>query len=236
MPATKACRRPIWMASPAKASTAPIPYPAAPSAARIENRTIFVFTSDHSDMLYSHGCQNKQQPWDESIRVPFLLRYPSVSGTSGRTTDMPINTPDIMPTLLGLGGIPIPETAKGTDFSAVLTGEAPARENAALIACPAPFGQWTRAKGGREYRGVRTCQYTYVRDLKGPWLLFDNQQDPYQLNNLCNQSEHVALQADLETLLSQKLRDTKDDFLPGWDYIRKWDYQVDESGTVRYAS
>jgi arylsulfatase A-like enzyme len=203
-----------------------------------EDRTIFVFTADHGDMLYSHGGQNKQQPWDESIRVPFLLHYPSGLGgrAAGRTVDMPINTPDIMPTLLGLSGVSVPPTVEGTDFSDVLTGKSPAPENAALISCPAPFGQWTRARGGREYRGLRTARYTYVRDRKGPWLLYDNQRDPYQLDNLCDKPEQAALQARLDALLSRKLKDTHDDFLSGWDYIKKWGYEVDESGTVRYTN
>lgn len=203
--------------------------------AGIERDTIFVFTSDHGDMLYSHGCQNKQRPYDESIRVPFLLRYPALLGENGATIDMPINSPDIMPTLLGLSGIPVPATVEGRDFSGVLKGS-PAPDSAALIACYAPFGQWTRARGGREYRGVRTRQYTYVRDLKGPWLLYDNQNDPHQLQNLCNAPEHAALQARLDALLSERLKETKDDFLPAGDYIAKWAYEVDDSGTVRYTN
>jgi len=204
--------------------------------AGIEKDTIFVFTSDHGDMLFSHGGQNKQQPWDESIRVPFLLRYPALLGTTGRTIDLPINTPDIMPTLLGLSRIAVPGTVEGTDFSRSLMGELPVPEYAALIACPSPFGQWTRARGGREYRGVRTRRYTYVRDLKGPWLLYDNAQDPYQLSNLCDQPEHAALRANLDMLLTRKLKETSDEFLPGADYIKKWGYEVDESGTVRYTN
>ncbi len=203
---------------------------------RIEEDTIFVFTSDHGDMLYSHGGQNKQQPWDESILVPFLLRYPALLGRQGRTIDIPINTPDIMPTLLGLSSITIPGTVQGTDFAPVLTGKSPVPDNAALICCPAPFGQWTRARGGREYRGVRTRRHTYVRDLKGPWLLFDNGKDPCQLDNLCNKPEHATLQANLEALLSRRLKETNDDFLSGSDYVGKWGYQVDESGTVRYTN
>jgi len=201
----------------------------------IERDTIFVFTCDHGDMLYSHGCQNKQRPYDESIRVPFLLRYPALLGDRGATIDMPINSPDIMPTLLGLSGIPVPKTVEGMDFSGVLNGST-APDNAALIACYAPFGQWTRAGGGREYRGVRTRQYTYVRDLNGPWLLYDNQNDPYQLNNLCNAPEHGDLQARLDALLSARLKETKDDFLPAGDYIAKWAYEVDDTGTVRYTN
>jgi len=202
---------------------------------RLENDTIFVFTSDHGDMLYSQGEQKKQRPWDESIRVPFLLRYPAVLGTAGRTIDMPINAPDIMPTLLGLSSIDIPDTVEGADFSGVIRGTEKPSSDAVLIACPSPFGQWRRSRGGREYRGLRTRRYTYVRDLNGPWLLYDNKQDPYQMNNLCNKSEHGELQKRLESILSQKLKDTDDEFLSGWDYIKKWGHRVDESGTAPYS-
>jgi arylsulfatase A-like enzyme len=203
----------------------------------LEDDTIVVFTSDHGDMLYSQGQQKKQRPWDESIMVPFLVGYPAVLGRGGRTIDMPINTPDIMPTLLALSGIEIPDTVEGADFSAVLRGTEQPKDNVALITCPSPFGQWKRKKhGGREYRGVRTRRYTYVRDLNGPWLLYDNLRDPYQLNNLCNKGQYGELQKKLEGLLSQKLRQTNDEFLPGSDYIKKWDYIVDRSGTVGYVN
>jgi len=201
----------------------------------LQEDTIIVFTSDHGDMLFSQGEQKKQKPWDESILVPFLLRYPALFGREGRTIDIPINTPDIMPTLLSLSGIQIPDTVEGTDFSNIARGAEQPKAGAALISCPSPFGQWKRANGGREYRGLRTRRYTYVRDLKGPWLLYDNQQDPYQLNNLCNKPEFSKLQKRLEGILSQKLKETNDDFLPGSEYIKKRGYVVDESGTVPYT-
>ncbi len=206
------------------------------SEQRMAENTIVVFTSDHGDMLYSHGQQKKQKPWDESIRVPFLLRYPATLGDAGRTIDMPINTPDIMPTLLGLCGIDVPDTVEGTDFSNIVKGQSPPRDNAALISCPSPFGQWKRQGGGREYRGVRTERYTYVRDLNGPWLLYDNIADPYQLTNLVDQPQHAQLKEQLDRLLNAKLAQTHDDFRSGWDYIKQWGYEVDDSGTVVYTN
>jgi arylsulfatase A-like enzyme len=202
----------------------------------LENDTILVFTSDHGDMLYSQGGQKKQQPWDESILVPFLLRYPAVLGGKARTIDAPFNSPDIMPTLLGLSGIEIPGTVEGKDFSSVLRGNQKPDDNAALISCPSPFGQWTRERGGREYRGIRTRRYTYVRDLNGPWLLYDNEKDTYQLNNLCNKPRHGKLQKEMEAILSRKLKQTNDRFLPGHEYIKKWGYVVGKNGTVRYTN
>ena len=196
----------------------------------LRDNTVLVFTADHGDMLGSHDQIRKQKPWDESIRVPLLVRAPAVQ-KSGRAIDAPINAPDLMPTLLGLCGVPVPSTVQGEDCSGWIRGTAPS-DRAALIACYTPFGEWTRARGGREYRGVRTVRYTYVRDLGGPWLLYDNACDPYQQTNLVGRAECAALQAQLEGELQKLLGDTKDDFQPGPAYIAKWGYTVDKTGTV----
>lgn len=198
----------------------------------IADDTIFVFTSDHGDMLGSHGHNRKQRPWDESILVPLLIRYPGVTGA--RKIAMPINTPDTMPTLLALSGLPIPKSVEGTDYSGIARGGSVPDGNAALIMCASPFGEYVRPQG-REYRGVRTRRCTYVRDLNGPWLLFDNERDPYQLDNLVNKPEHADLQAHLESLLDLELKRTNDEFLPGPKLVEKWGYKVDKAGTVPYA-
>ncbi|MBN1816852.1 MAG: sulfatase [Sedimentisphaerales bacterium] len=202
--------------------------------AGIGNDTIFVFTSDHGDMLYSQGMTKKQRPFEESACVPFLLRYPAVHGHLGRRIDMPINTPDIMPTLLGLAGVAIPETVQGQDFSTVIRGKQKPSKEAVLLTCPSPFGQWERRHGGREYRGIRTRRYTYTRDLNGPWLLYDNQTDPYQQKNLVDKPEFTDLQKELDSVLQHKLKEIHDDFRPGRDYIQQWGWTVDENGTVPY--
>lgn len=201
----------------------------------IDKDTIFVFTSDHGDMLGSQGEMRKQRPWDESIRVPFLIRYPEGLGTQARSDKLLINSPDIMPTLLGLCGIDVPRTVEGTDFSAVLRGTSTKRPEGALLACYHPFGEWTRPKGGREYRGLRTERHTYVRALDGPWLLYDNEMDPYQLKNRCGDADMASVQKHLEALLTRTLRDVGDAFLPGNAYVRRWNYPTDKSGTVPYA-
>ena len=198
--------------------------------------TILVFTSDHGDMIGSQGNQRKQRPWDEAIRVPFLIRYPRLLGRQAKKITLPINTPDIMPTLLGLCGIDSPNTVEGTNRTDLIAGRTADGDEAALIACPSPFGEWTRKKGGREYRGVRTRRYTYVRTLDGPWLLYDNQTDPYQMNNLVGKPECAALEAELEAKLTARLAEMNDEFLPGAQYIAKWGYRTDAEGTVPYKN
>ncbi len=201
----------------------------------LESNTLLVFTSDHGDLLGSHSGYNKQQPFDESIRVPFMVRWPTGLGTQARRLDAPINCEDVMPTLLGLCGLPIPKTVEGLDFSGYIRGGPDPSGGATLISCAAPFGQWTRQSGGREYRGLRTLRYTYVRDLNGPWLLFDNRQDPLQTNNLIGRGDFASLQAELEATLKRKLAAAHDEFLPAAQYIEKWGYKVDATGTVPYT-
>jgi hypothetical protein len=59
---------------------------------------------------------------------------------------------------------------------------------------------------------VRTKRYTYVRRLAGPWLLYDNQTDPYQMTNLVDNPAYAALQADLQLQLDELLCKTGDTF------------------------
>ena len=77
-------------------------------------------------------------------------------------------------------------------------------------------------------------RYTYVRSLQGPWLLYDNQEDPFQQRNLMGLPEYEAIQAKLESSLKVELERCRDEFLPGPEYIKRWGYKTDENGTVPY--
>jgi arylsulfatase A-like enzyme len=139
-----------------------------------------------------------------------------------------------MPTLLTLVRVAIPKSVDGLDFSTVMRGGKDPSGGATVIRCVSPFGEYMRRNGGREYRAVRTADHTYARTLEGPWLLYDNEADPYQTNNLVGTSGHRDLQAHLDTLLTQKLSAQRDDFRSGPEYIRKWNYKVDANETAIY--
>ncbi len=201
----------------------------------LDKNTMIIFTSDHGDLVGSHGAWNKQQAYDESIRVPFLIHYPKAFGSKGKKSKALINSPDIMPTLLGFSGIKVPNSVEGKDFSRILTGQQKNDVSHTLISCVQPFGQWTRARGGKEYRGLMTEKYTYVRDLKGPWLLFDRTKDPFQMNNLVGQPSLAVIQSKLDRDLLNELKIRKDEFLPGLDYVKKWNYVIDATETVPYV-
>jgi len=214
--------------------------------------TVFVFWSDHGDQLLSHGERNKQRPWEESIRVPLLIRYPQRYGKDGCRVDSFIDTPDLLPTLLGMCGLDIPSSVDGESYSKYIDEcveaagsgrrrdefpEVQALAESVLISCPSPFGQFLRNSGGREFRGIRTFRYTYVQDLNGPWLLFDNERDPYQLNNLCEGEVSSDLLLDLQSEMDRLLEERGDALVPGEELLERFGYadRVDETGTMPFT-
>lgn len=197
----------------------------------LEN-TILVYTSDHGDMLGSHGRWTKEKPWDESVRVPCVLSWPAGQAQAGMHIPQPLGSVDVMPTMLDLCGAEIPPTVEGTSYAPLVRGEPMDCPEGALIECVQPFGSWGKIYGGREYRGLRTARYTYVRDREGPWLLYDDEEDPCQLSNLCDSPEHRGVQEWLDALLRQHIAARGDRFLPGESYMERFGYEFDKTGRV----
>jgi arylsulfatase A-like enzyme len=207
---------------------------AALKKAGVEENTILVFTSDHGDMLYSQGKVRKQKPWDESILVPLLVHYPAGLGNVKRELSLPFSNVDILPTLLGISNMNIPKSVEGTNYAPILAGKKqPTGDEAALIQVPVPFHENNFLNGGKEYRGIRTKQYTYVKDLKGAWLLYDNAKDPYQMNNLAGLPAYSSVQSKLEKTLLAKLAEAKDRFLTADEYMQQWGYRYDGRDSLR---
>lgn len=200
--------------------------------ARAAEETILVYTSDHGDMLGSHGQRTKEKPWDESVRIPLVISCPGGQVSGGLRTDRPIGIVDLMPTVLDLCGIEIPQTVQGVSYGPVVrTGRGQTPE-AVLIECIQPFGSWGKIYGGREYRGLRTARYTYVADRSGPWLLYDNRDDPYQLRNVCDDGRYADVRERLDGLLREQLDRQGDRFEAGETYMARFGYEADETGRV----
>ena len=206
----------------------------------IAEDTILVFTSDHGDMHGSHGVYKKQWPWDESIRVPLVLRYPRRLAP-GLRHDFPVSVIDLMPTLLGLADIAPPQAVEGIDVSAFLTGSRSDPPESVLLMNPCPFSigdprgpdQVPTFQGMRlEYRGVRTARHTYVRTIDRPWLLYDNREDPYQMHNLIADAGYARLAADLDAMMRGHMARIGDEFLPKEAYYQKFDVRFDHRGKV----
>ena len=173
----------------------------------IADNTIVVFTSDHGEMMGSHAIRPgaKQHPYDESIRVPFLFRYPPLTDGKAREIKTPINTQDILPTLLSLVDADIPESIEGDDLSGLIKKPGKELDRAALTMQVIPFVLLRTP-----YRGVRTARYWYAEEADGPSLLFDCRNDPYQTTNLVGKAEYTELQTKMAARLKEELIKTGD--------------------------
>ena len=196
--------------------------------------TILVFTADHGDMLGSQGATKKQRPWDESILAPMLLRYPAGDLGGAEEVSTPINSPDLMPTLLGLADLDIPDTVEGASFASFLRGEGNPPSSAALLELPVCFHQYSYSHGGRDWRGLRTERYTYAIDATGAWLLYDNEGDPYQLENRLDDPALAGVQADLDSELRRRLVERGDGLRPGQQLMAEAGIEVNEKGDPIY--
>lgn len=148
----------------------------------LDDNTIVVLTADHGDMMGSHGLQGKTVFWEEATGIPFMLRWPQ--RIAPRSDTLLINAWDMMPTLLGLAGIPVPETVSGTDLSGCVRGGAAGRPNSTYMR--QPCGPQYREQGGG-WRAVRTERYSLLspNGRKQDVRLYDLQRDPYQMNPVC---------------------------------------------------
>ena len=174
------------------------------------DNTIIVFTSDHGDNLGSHRQLGKQLPFEESLSIPFLIRYPKKIA-SATVTDALLSPVDIMPTLLSLAGVSCPEV-DGKNISEAAMGRDRDVQDAVLIMKSIPLSVNWRVNGNGAWRGVRTKRYTYARksDTKEPWMLFDNLKDPFQMNNLIDNSDYVELCEKLDKKTNELLEKAED--------------------------
>ncbi|WP_045518503.1 sulfatase family protein [Neobacillus niacini] len=192
---------------------------------KLDENTILVLTSDHGEMMGSHGLMAKHVWYEESIGVPFCLRWPKVMGPA--RTDVLLNTVDIMPTLLSLLQLDIPNSVEGTDLSSFLIKrECQGPEAAYMCAYPGrkeaieafrDAGLDNRAYG---WRAVRTKLFTYViHHGYAPGderirLLYDLEKDKFQLQPEKIEDPFVhPIAKELEQQLRTWLKDMEDPFL-----------------------
>ena len=172
------------------------------------SNTMIMFVSDNGWQQGEHRITgDKFLPYEESLRVPMILRGPGVP--AGRTIEGQISNIDFAPTLLDAAGADAGRTMDGV--SLLPTARKPKRRPDRaleieaphpLFAGPIPINQWDRP-----YKGVRTDRYTYVLWTEtGEEELYDRRADPYQLQNVAADPAY----ADVRTELAAKLERLED--------------------------
>lgn len=155
------------------------------------DNTIVVYLSDHGDFMGSHGLYDrKAHPHEESTRVPLILRQPGVIPEIG-SLDMQIGLVDVFPTILGLCGQTVPSWCQGTDYSPAILGkpfEAPREQLLEMVNNP----RWNL--DFQDWRGFVDGKYKYAYYETGDEVLFDLEEDPYEMRNLASTQTELCVE------------------------------------------
>jgi N-acetylglucosamine-6-sulfatase len=175
-------------------------------ARQLEN-TLIIFTSDESYFYGEHGLSvERRLAYEESARIPLLMRFPKLIKPGSTIGQLALNL-DISPTLLEIGGAPIPANIHGRSLIPLLKGEKIPWRDAFLIEYYSDTVFPRMLKMG--YQAVRTSRWKYIHylDLEGMDELYDLKSDPYEMKNLITdskaQSALKGLQANREKLLEE---------------------------------
>ena len=157
--------------------------------------TLVVYSSDHGDMLGSQGKLRKGAFYQESAQVPLVVAWPGRI-EAGQNSEMLVGLIDIYPTLLGLCGLPVPDSARGEDLSTGILAKQNTSSRYVLHFSTDQHDPEFRAGS----RGLRTKRHLYFTDGIEEHL-FDTLEDPFELRNLAADPSY----GNLKSLLTECL-------------------------------
>lgn len=187
----------------------------------LASNTIVIYTSDQGFFLGDHGWFDKRLMYEESLRMPFLMRYPNVirSGTVNR--DMVLNI-DFAPMFLDYAGARAPAEMQGRSFRANLEGHTPKDWRKAMY-----YRYWMHNTSDHHvpaHYGVRTDRWKLIYyygkplgmtganppDTEPDWELFDVRNDPREMKNLYHNPKYASEVRDLKALLDKLQKEAGD--------------------------
>jgi arylsulfatase A-like enzyme len=165
------------------------------------DNTYIVFTADHGLAVGHHGLVGKQNMYDHSVRVPFLVVGPNVN--AGSKIDAPIYLQDVVPTALELAGAPV----DGVDFKSLL----PLLENEQAGHYDAIYGAYLDRQRMVSKGDWKLISYPTI----GVERLFNLKKDPNEMNDLVNNPEYTVKLNELRAALSDLSQTMADPLLGG---------------------
>ncbi len=184
------------------------------------DNTIIFYTSDQGFMLGEHDYIDKRWMYEESMRIPLLVRYPKTV-RAGARSDALIANVDFAPTILSLAGVTPPDSMQGRSFAPFLEGKQPADWRTSVYY--RYWMHWAHHDNPAHY-GVRTERYKLIffyglpLDAEGAvdkpsqpgWELYDLKEDPNETRNVYGQAEYANVTARLKRELLEQKREVGD--------------------------
>ncbi|MEC3908404.1 sulfatase [Tamlana sp. 2201CG12-4] len=210
------------------------------------DNTIIVYTGDQGFMLGEHDYIDKRWMYDESMRMPFFVRYPETI-KAGTRTDAIINNTDFAPTLIELAGGKAPDYMQGNSFKQILeTGKEPEGWQQATYyrywmhmahahANPAHFGirtkqhklifyygkYWVDTDNSDNEWNKKSWGNRFTWHTPVAWEFYDLTKDPKEMNNAYNDPQYKSIIADLKTQLKAKREALNEDDNDKFPHIQK---------------
>jgi arylsulfatase A-like enzyme len=161
---------------------------------KLAENTVVVFASDNGYYLGEHGLGDKRSAYEESMRIPMMVRYPKL-GKKGVVLDQMALNVDLAPTLLDFAGVPIPKEMHGRSWKPLLEGKTDDWRKAFFYCY-----FYERNFNAPTVTAVRTDKAKLVKyPGKDEWTeVFDLEKDPYEIHNLAKDPTAAMLRKDLE--------------------------------------
>lgn len=176
--------------------------------AGLARNTVVMYTSDQGFFLGDHGLFDKRFMYEESIRMPFLVRWPARIKPGTKSSAISLNI-DFAPTFLEAAGLPTPAELQGRSLLPLLVGRTPSDWRTSM------YYRYYHDPGDhntRAHYGVRTRTHKLIYFWKkNQWELFDLVNDPYELHNLYGEPGMEALAVTLKEELARLKREVRDD-------------------------
>ncbi|MHC4216086.1 MAG: sulfatase/phosphatase domain-containing protein, partial [Planctomycetota bacterium] len=187
----------------------------------LANDTIVIYTSDQGVFLGEHGLFDKRFMYEESLRMPFIVRYPRGIKSGSINDDIILNA-DFGPTFLDYAGVDVPGDMQGRSFKQLLEGKTPRDWRKSMY-----YRYWMHGAHFNiaAHFGVRTKRYKLIYyyglplDAKGTkkrstppeWELFDLKKDPKEMNNVYDDPACAKVVKNLKTELVRLRKELEDD-------------------------
>ena len=167
----------------------------------LAKNTVVIYTTDNGFFLGDHGWFDKRFMYEESIRIPFLVRWPGAIKPGSEDEHLVLNV-DFAPTFLDLAGLPVPKDMHGRSLRPILEGRPPADWRTSFYY---HYYEFPGAHSVRRHYGVRTIRYKLIHYYRiGEWELFDLEKDPNELRNVYSDPAYAPvvekLKAELDRL------------------------------------
>lgn len=175
----------------------------------LAKNTIVIYTSDQGFYLGEHGWFDKRFMYEESLRMPFLVRFPEKI-KAGKINNDIISNIDFAPTLLEVAGIPKPEEVQGNSFFQNLLGNTPEDWQKSMYYHYYEFPFWHHVQ---PHYGIRNQRYKLIHFYYNidVWEFYDLDKDPSELNNAINNPEYESIIAEMKVDLKKQMRNYGND-------------------------